>query len=85
VCIAHHSFRQLTDDTLKVLRDTYVYRSYLAQVVDFALGMRHTVQGKLSVIKTEIRADAPPELQAIKNAAIFLQTPSQRYSIFGHR
>jgi hypothetical protein len=30
------------------------------------------------VIKSEIRADAAPELQAIKNAAVFLQTPSQR-------
>jgi hypothetical protein len=35
------------------------------------------------VIKSEIRADAAPELQAIKNAALFLQTPSQRCAISG--
>ena len=73
---------QLTDEALKLQRDTFVYRAYLAQVgVDTSQLAPHanqSWQGKFSVIKSEIRADAAPELQAIKNASAFLQGPSQR-------
>jgi hypothetical protein len=31
------------------------------------------------VIKSEVKADSAPALQAIKNAAIYMQTPAQRF------
>ena len=51
----------------------------LPRLWDALWGIFSHVQGKFSVIKSEIRADAPAELQAIKNAAAFIQAPSQRY------
>ena len=77
---------QLSDDALKLQRDTFVYRAYLAQVrqcTPHHTSQTHAglVQGKYSIIKSEIRADAAPELQAIKNAAAFLQSTSQRFAL----
>eukprot|EP00042_Codosiga_hollandica_P027773 m.140991 g.140991 ORF g.140991 m.140991 type:complete len:298 (+) comp52585_c0_seq1:249-1142(+) len=56
-----------SNEELKLQRDCLVYRAYLAQ-------------GKYSVIKSEIKSDVAA-LQAIKQAALYFQSPSNRAGV----
>jgi len=67
-CINEAQTINLSSSDLKIERDVFLYRAYIAQ-------------GKHSLVLDEIKASSPQEVQAVRILADYLQNPSKKDAI----